>query len=161
MKRVFFNAGGANEATGGNGKQPIVNDPNAEQQTPTVANSNAPPASKLEITLPDGVRTVEVNDVISENKADQSEAVKQHIRCAVLKQFNVREIAKTPLLGGKLYMNGNRTGMILPKVKLLANGDFAETYSEYFKRALPNIATWLRQSVQNSAITMEEVTTLI
>ena len=118
-----------------------------------------PKAGPLEITLGEGIK-LESNDVEATETADQILMIRQHIRSKVLKQFNVAEIAKTPINNGRLYFNGNRNSMKLPKVTTDENGNFTESLQVYFDRVKPLIGIWLKQSIQNSAITTEQVVAL-
>ena len=137
------------------------------QTKPEVTNDNAleiekvenPSAGPLTIILGEGIK-LESNDVEAADTEEQILMIRQHIRSKVLKQFNVVEVAKTPVGAGRLYFNGNRTSMKLPKVLRDTNDNFMESLEVYFNRVKPLIAIWLKESVQNAAITVEQVTAL-
>lgn len=115
------------------------------------------PSAPLAIVL-GGIVKAEFNGVESATEADIVVAIKGYIRTKVLKQFNVAEVEKTQITGGKLYFNnGNRTALKLPAVKLKPNGEFAEDMDVYYNRVKPEITKWLLQSSQNASITMEMV----
>ena len=115
---------------------------------------------KLTVAFSENVKTVEFNSIVSETVEDKEQAVKQYVRNKLLRQFNVVEVQKNMVSGGKLYLNGNRTALKLPPVKEKANGEWAETLQQYTERVLPDINKWIARSVQTSNITMEIIGSL-
>lgn len=116
-----------------------------------------PAAKPLSIVVNKTVAEVEFNGNVATTEEEMVTAIRQYIRNKVLNQFGVVEVAKNTVTGGKLYLNGNRTGLKLPKVEVRANGSWAETLPQYYNRIKPELEKWLLQSMQNSTITMEMV----
>jgi hypothetical protein len=110
---------------------------------------------KLTIGFTEKIRSVEFNGVLSETEQDKEQAIKKYVLNKLLRQFNVVEVEKVMVSGGKLYFNNNRTALKLPAVKEKPNGEWAETLQQYTERVLPEINKWLARSVQTSSITME------
>jgi hypothetical protein len=110
---------------------------------------------KLSVGFTEKIKTVEFNGVVSDTEQDKEQAIRKYILNKLLRQFNVIEVEKVMVSGGKLYFNNNRTALKLPPVKEKANGEWAETLQEYTARVLPDINKWIARSVQTSSITME------
>lgn len=100
---------------------------------------------------------LEFGEVEATEQAEQIKMVQSFLRNKILRQFNISEVAKTPVIGGGILFNGNATRLKLPKVKMNEEGEFLETLPEYYERCKPEISRWLRQSMQNSRVTIENV----
>jgi hypothetical protein len=114
-----------------------------------------PAPKKLSVGFTEKIKTVEFNGVVSETEQDKEQAIRKYILNKLLRQFNVIEVEKVMVSGGKLYFNNNRTALKLPPVKEKTNGEWAETLQDYTARVLPDINKWIARSVQTSSITME------
>lgn len=141
---------------------PVINNDAAGETDATDTVNDAPAViaptnTGLILAIDPTVTSMELNDVVTTDASEMMNFLKSYIRCAVLRQFNVAEVNRIEVVSGKLLMNSNRTRMKLPKLNLRADGGFAETLPEYYKRALPAIKVWLIQSTQNAAITQEIV----
>lgn len=154
-------------------KAPVAGTPAPEAVAPSAdpAAVNNPPATlppapptgevavvapkKLSVGFTEQIKTVEFNGVVSDTQQDKEQAIRKYILNKLLRQFNVIEVEKVMVSGGKLYFNNNRTALKLPPVKEKTNGEWAETLQDYTARVLPDINKWLARSVQTSSITME------
>jgi hypothetical protein len=100
---------------------------------------------------------VEFNGNVAQSEEDKVAFIRMYIRNKVLRQFNVVEVEKNLISGGKIYLNSNRSALKLPRVKETPSGAFAESLEQYYTRVKPDIKKWLTQAFQTSTITMEMV----
>ena len=103
-----------------------------------------------------------VNDTLIENTDDQVAAIRAYLRAKLLKQFGVSSINGENVSAMPLAMGAGRvaTSLKLPKVTTNPAGEIIETLAAYHQRCLPAIRLWFKNSIHNSAITVEDVTNI-
>lgn len=115
-------------------------------------------APVMAIALPDAVKKVEFNGIVSATEADKKLAIATYLVNKALRNFGVQEVEKTPVQGGGIYFNeGNKQRLKLSAVKRAPNGSFAETPLEYISRHSKEIDLWLLESAQMSTFQRKDV----
>lgn len=112
--------------------------------------------------LPDALKLLHYGEVLVTDPKEVIDALRGHIRSAVLKQFGIQSINKTVVSTAPLGFNENnvQTRLKLPKPTQRLNGDWAENLEAYWKRVMPVVQQWLRNSIHNSTVSADFVKTL-
>lgn len=115
-------------------------------------------AQPLQVALPEIVKTVELNGIVSSTEEDKKLAIVTYLVNKALRNFGTQAIEKMPVQGGALFFNeGNKQRLKLSAVKRAPNGSFAETPLEYLSRHQKEINLWLLESAQMSTQTRKDV----
>lgn len=108
--------------------------------------------------VPQGL-VVNYGDAVVTADDDKVDVIRKYIRNKVLNQFGVTGHNKETVSQLPIGFNVQnvQTRLKLPKVKTDLAGEYIESVPQYYTRALPAVALWLKNAIRNSNITTEQI----
>lgn len=133
----------------------IINDAGAANQPLAIAKG-------ISDKLPEALKLVHMGDVVVTAPDEQVQVLRAYIRNKVLKQFGIQSVNKTLVSALPVGFNDSnvQTALKLPKPHVNLAGDYVESLPAYYTRVLPVVQQWLRNSLFNSKVTVDQIQTM-